>query len=158
MDNNIVMVKSASDNTLVVNIPDIPLIKVWRKRNTKLPIDRQALVQAYYDPAVEALFKKGLLITDDKEFLKAVGLMDEEGVTEVVELTEQLMIRLIKNMPLAEFKKEVVKLSVPQIDELAQYAITHYTDLVMDRVDFLTQISRRDIMKSIANHRAAQEG
>lgn len=158
MDNNIVMVKSASDMTLVVNVPEIPLMKTWKKRGAKYPIDRRALVQAYYSPHVESLFKKGLLVTDDKEFLMAVGLMDEEGKSEVVELTENLMIRLIKNMPLTEFKNEVKKLSNVQIDELANYAIVHYTDLQMDRIDILSKLSRKDMMTAIKNHTMAQEG
>ena len=157
-NNDIVYVKSASDCTLVVNVPHIPLIKTWKKRGTKFPIKRLDLIQAYYDPGVEALFKKGLLVTDDKEFLIAVGLMDEEGQMDIVELTDSYMARLIKNMPLAEFKIEIKKLSAPQIDELTTYAIFHYTDLSMDRIDILSKLSRRDIMKSIANHRAAQEG
>jgi hypothetical protein len=116
------------------------------------------MIQAYYDPATEELFKQGLLVTDDKEFLVAVGLMDEEGHTDIVELTEAYMLRLIKNMPLTEFKNEVKKLSTHQVDELIDYAVYHYTELGMDRIDVLSKISRRDIMKSIANHRAAQEG
>ena len=157
-NNDIIYVKSASDSILVINIPHIPMIKTWKKRGTKFPVKRMDLIQAYYDPSVETLFKQGLLVTDDKEFLVAVGLMDDEGKTEVVELTEAYMIRLIKNMPMAEFKNEVKKLSQYQIEELVDYAVYHYTDLSMDRIDILSKISRKDIMRSIQNHRAAQEG
>ena len=158
MENNMVMVKSASDMTLVVNVPEIPLIRTWKKRGAKYPIDRRALVQAYYSPHVENLFKEGLLVTDDKQFLMDVGLMDEDGKSEVVELTENFMVRLIKNMPLTEFKNEIKKLSQTQIDELANYAIIHYTDLQMDRIDILSKISRKDMMTAIKNHKMAQEG
>jgi hypothetical protein len=48
MENNFVMVKSASDWTLVVNVPHLNLRRVWNKRGQKYPIDRAALVQAYY--------------------------------------------------------------------------------------------------------------
>jgi DNA-directed RNA polymerase delta subunit len=87
-----------------------------------------------------------------------VGLMNEEGKSEVVELTEAFMIRLIKNMPLTEFKNEVKKLSQIQIDELANYAIIHYTDLQMDRIDILSKMARKDMMTAIKNHKMAQEG
>ena len=46
MENNMVMVKSASDFTLVVNIPDIPLHRTWKKRGAQFPIDRKTLLQA----------------------------------------------------------------------------------------------------------------
>ena len=111
MENNMVMVKSASDFTLVVNIPDIPLHRTWKKRGAQFPIDRKILLQAYYDPSVEALFREGMLTTNDVEFLKEVGLIEEDGTANVVVLTEQQMLRLIKLMPVAELKAELVKLS-----------------------------------------------
>ena len=79
MENNMIMVKSASDFTLVVNIPDIPLHRTWKKRGAQFPIERKTLIQAYYDPSVEALFKEGMLTTNDVEFLKEVGLIEEDG-------------------------------------------------------------------------------
>ena len=111
MDNNIIMVTSASDFTLVINVPDIPLRKSWNKRGSKLPIDRKALLQAYYDPSVEALFKEGMLTTNDVEFLKDVGLMEDDGTTEIITLTDAYLTRLIKTMPVIEVKKELAKLS-----------------------------------------------
>ena len=44
MENNMVMVTSASDYTLVVNVPEIPLRKAWNKRGAKYPIERKLLV------------------------------------------------------------------------------------------------------------------
>lgn len=157
MENNMVMVKSASDFTLVVNIPDIPLHRTWKKRGAQFPIDRKILLQAYYDPSVEALFREGMLTTNDVEFLKEVGLIEEDGTANVVVLTEQQMLRLIKLMPVAELKAELVKLSRTQLNELAEYAISNYTNLAMDRIDILTAATGKNIMKAIEHHRKAQE-
>ena len=97
MENNFVMVRSASDWTLVINVPHLNLSRTWLKRGQKYPIDRSALVQAYYDPAVETLFKEGSLVVDDVDFLREVGLLDEETKQSVVyELTDQKKIRMIK--------------------------------------------------------------
>jgi hypothetical protein len=158
MNNSFVMVRSASDWTLVVDIPHLNLHRVWTKRGQKYPIDRSALLQAYYSPAVEALFREGSLITDDIEFLREVGLLDEDNKSVVYELTDAMKLRVIKNMPLAEVKKELAKMSVSQIDEVADFAITHYSDLVMDRIDLLSKASGKNILKSIENYKAAQEG
>jgi hypothetical protein len=158
MNNNFVMVRSASDWTLVVDIPHLNLHRVWTKRGQKYPIDRTALLQAYYSPAVEALFREGSLITDDIEFLREVGLLGEDNKSVVYELTDAMKLRVIKNMPLAEVKKELAKMSQSQIDEVADFAITHYNDLVMDRIDLLSQASGKNILKSIENYKAAQEG
>jgi hypothetical protein len=158
MENTFVMVKSASDFTLVVNIPDIPLHRTWKKRGAQYPIDRRVLIQAYYDPAVEYLFKEGLLTTNDTDFLKEVGLIEEDNTAVVTPLTEAMLIRLIKTMPLVEVKAELKKLSRSQLEELADFAIEHYTELQMDRIDVLTAATGKNIMKAIEHYRKAQEG
>ena len=159
MENNFVMVKSASDWTLVVNVPHLNLRRVWNKRGQKYPIDRAALVQAYYQPEVEAMFTDGSLIAEDVEFLREVGLLDEATKKSVVyELTDAMKLRLIKNMPLAEVKKELAKMSYAQICEVADYAVVNYKELVMDRIDLLSEMSGKRIMEAIKNYKAAQEG
>ena len=45
-----------------------------------------------------------------------------------------------------------------QIEELADYAIVHYNELMMDRIDLLSQASGKKIMEAIKNYKAAQEG
>ena len=157
MENNFVMVRSASDWTLVVDVPYLNLHRVWTKRGQKFPIERSALIQAYYRPAVEALFREGSLVTDDKDFLREVGLLDEEEQPIVYELTETMKGRLIKLMPLSEVKKEMAKMSRSQIEEVVEYSIINYKDLSMDRIDYFQQISGKDIMTSIKNYKAAME-
>ena len=88
MENNFVMVRSASDWTLVVDVPHLNLHRVWTKRGQKYPIARNDLIQAYYRPAVEALFREGSLVTDDKDFLREVGLLDEKDEPIIYELTD----------------------------------------------------------------------
>ena len=158
MENKMIMVKSASDYTLVVNIPDIPLHRTWKKRGAQFPIDRNLLLQAYYDPSVEALFKEGMLTTNDVEFLKEVGLIEENGTEVVMVLTEQLMNRIIKMMPVAEVATTIKKLSRTQLEELAEYAIEHYTDLNMDRIDLLSKATGKNIMNAITHYRKGLEG
>lgn len=157
MENNMIMVTSASDFTVVVNVPDIPLNRVWKKRNAKLPVDRKALLQAYYDPSVEALFRDGTLITDDKEFLNEVGLLEDDGTPAVKPLTEAYLNRLIKVMPSAQVKTELKGLTHAQIDEVVSYAIEHYNDLQMDRIDILSAASGKNVMKAVEHYRLAQE-
>lgn len=157
MENNFVMVRSASDWTLVVDAPHLNLHRVWTKRGQKYPIERSALIQAFYRPAVEALFREGSLVTDDKDFLREVGLLDDEDNCIVYELTDSLKSRLIKLMPLVEVKKELAKMSPSQIEEVANYAIVNYQELLMDRVDILSKASGKDIIAAIKNYKAAQE-
>ena len=157
MKENLISVVSASDSILVINIPELSLRRTWNKRGSKFLLDRETMEQAYFTLAVETLFKEGKLVTDDKQFLQDVGLMNEDEELQITLLTEQMMMRMIKNMPLFEFKKELEGLTRSQIASLADFAIAHYTDLAMDRVDLLTKASGKNILKSIENYKAAEE-
>lgn len=158
MDNNTVYVTSVSDHTIVMFVPELMLNKTWNKRGQRYPIPRETLIQAYYNPSVEYLFKEGILTTDDKEFLFSVGLASEDGSTEVINLTEELEQRMIKLMPVADLKNYLVKLSRTQLTELAEYAVSHYQDLKMDRIDLLSQVTGKNLLKSIENYKASLEG
>lgn len=158
MENNMIMVKSASDFTIVVNVPDIPLHRTWKKRGAQYPVDRKLLLQAYYDPSVEYLFKEGMLTTNDVEFLKEVGLIEEDGTAVVTPLTELKLSCLIKTWSLAEVTTELAKLTRSQLEELADYAVEHYKELSMDRIDVLSKATGKNIMKAIEHYRRAQEG
>ena len=157
MSNDIIMVRSASDYTVVVNIPELPLHRVWQKKGAKYPFERKVLMQAYYDPAVSALFEMGALVTDDEEFLVEVGLKEAEGEMKIVELTDTLKIRMIKLMPLIEVEREIKKLTPTQIEELVNYAILHYTEMAMDRVDLFSKVSGKNVMGAITNYRKSLE-
>ena len=159
MENTMIKVKSASDWTLVVSVPYLSLHRSWNKRGQVHLIDRQTMVQAYYDAAVESLVSEGALIIEVVEFLRAVGLLNEKTQKSMVyELTDAMKIRLIKTMPLAEVKTELTKMSPLQISEIADYAITNYMELKMDRIDLLSKASGKNIMKAIELYRATQEG
>lgn len=157
MENNTVFVRSASDCTVIINVPHLPLRRVWQKRGARHSFDRNQLIQAFYDPSVEYLFRNGKLITDDEEFMIAVGLKEEGGEVLVYELTDALKNRMIKLMPLAEVKKEMEKLTPAQIEELVEYAIVHYQDLAMDRIDLFSNATGRNVMGAIKNYKLSQE-
>lgn len=157
MENNTIFVRSASDSTVVVNVPHIPLQRVWQKKGAKYPFDRNILMQAYYDPSVEALFREGKLVTDDEKFLIEVGLKEEGAPNPIVELTDLLKTRMIKLMPLVEVEKELKKLTHGQIEELVDYAILHYQDLAMDRVDLFSKASGKNVMEAIRNYKLSLE-
>ena len=154
---DMVYVTSASDRTLVMFVPELSLSKTWNKRGQRYPIPRETLIQAYYNPSVEYLFKQGLVTTNDVEFLKYVGLMTEDNEIEVVPLTEELEMRMIKHMPIADLKVNLAKLTATQLSELAEFAVSHYSELKLDRVDLLTKVTRKDISKAIENYKAGQE-
>ena len=158
MKENMVMVKSASDCTVVVDIPELTLRRTWAKCGAQYPIDRDLLEQAYYNPAVEYLFNHGLLVTEDKQFLYDVGLINdmEESLDRIL-LDEKLKKRLISVMPLREVEETLEKMSREQIEELVNYSIEHYEDLKNDRIKLFEKKSGKQMLKAIKNFQDANE-
>ena len=156
MEREIIKVRSESNFTIVIDLPELQVHRTWRKAGQEYPFERSVLQQAFYDPSVEYLFRHGMLSTDDVQFKVEVGLMEEEKDV-VAKLNDTQKMRIIKLMPLVDVKKELAKLSVEQLNELAEFAIEHYKDLSMDRVDVLSKASGRNILKSIENYKRSLE-
>lgn len=154
---NMIKVRSASDFTLVINAPEIPLVKTWNRRGAIYPIDREALIQAYYSTSLESLVKKGMLVIEDKDFLIEVGLIEGKNEEVAVELTHTLMDKCISTMPVWELEQTLKKMSEYQISELAEYAITNHTKMKMDRIELLGKASHKNILKAIELYKASQE-
>ena len=154
---DMVKVRSASDATVVVSSPSTMVNKTWAKRNSFHLIPREALMQTYYNSCLEKLVAKGVLVIEDKDFLMEVGLMEDEKTPAVIELSEALMKKCISAMPVWELQQTLEKLSEHQINDLATYAIQHYADLKMDRIEVLGKAAHKNILKAIELYKASQE-
>ena len=154
---DMIKVRSASDATIVINSPETMMVKTWNKRNAFHFIARDVLLQSYYNSSLEYLVGKGLLVIEDKDFLREVGLLVDDAEPVVIELTEELTKKCLGAMPLWELQKTLDKLSEHQIDDLVRYAIEHNTDLKMDRIEILSKASRKNILKAIELYKASQE-
>lgn len=155
---DMVKVRSATDVTVSLFDPTIPLRKIWEKRGAIIPIERDKLIQAYYNSSLEDCLRNGTLVIDDKAFLYEVGFIADMGdAVPVFELTNVVMEKCISTMPLWEVEKTLKQLSGQQISELAEYAISNHKNLRMDRIDLLTKYSGKNILKAIELYRASQE-
>ena len=154
---DMIKVRSATGATVVVNSPNTMMNKTWTKRNSFHLIPRDTLLQTYYNSCLENLVKKGLLVIEDKDFLIEVGLIEGEDEVVVFELTEAMMKKCISSMPLWELEQTLGKLSGHQIIDLTTYAIQHYTELKMDRIEMLGKASGKNILKAIELYKASQE-
>ena len=153
---DMIKVRSATDFTVVINAPEIPLVKTWPKRGSIYPIQRDTLFQAFYNTSLKDLVEKGMLVVEDKAFLVEVGLIEDEKEA-LIELTPAQMEKLIGVVPLWEFQKTLQELSDYQISELAEYAIANHTKMKMDRLESLSKASHKNIFKAIELYKAAQE-
>jgi hypothetical protein len=155
---DMVKVRSATDVTVSLFDPTIPLRKTWEKRGAIIPIEREKLIQAFYNSSLEDCLRNGTLVIEDKSFLYEVGMIaDEKAPLPSFEMTTALMNKLISTSPLWEVEKTLKQLSAAQITELAEYAITNHNNLKMDRINVLTKYSGKNILKAIELYRSSQE-
>ena len=155
---DMVKVRSATDVTVSLFDPTIPLRKTWEKRGAIIPIERDKLIQAYYNSSLQDCIRNGTLVIEDKSFLYEVGLIEsEDAKAPAFEMTPVLMDKCISIFPLWEVEKTLKSLSATQIAELAEYAITNHKNLKMDRIDLLTKYSGKNILKAIELYRVSQE-
>jgi hypothetical protein len=156
---DMVKIRSTTDSTISLYDPTIPVRKVFEKRGAVAVVEKDKLVQMYFNSSLESALRKGLLVIDDKDFLYEVGYITErEEQVEQFELTPTLMKRCIGVMPVAELAATLKKMSMHQIQALADYAVLNHNDLRMDRIDLLSKASGKNILKAIELHRADQEG
>lgn len=158
MKENLISVESTSNSTIVINVPDLKLHRTFNKRGAKILVDRDTLEQAYFDPSVEFLIRNGYIVIHDKQFLIDMGIIpDEQSDSPIVVLDENMLNRLIKSMPLHETIETLKKLTTAQLHDLGDYAVEHYSDLKMEKLEVLTKATGKDLLNAIKNYKDAQE-
>ena len=156
--NDKVMVTSMVSGRIGLVLPNLRMNKVWPQKGTKLPVEKDVLREAIYEPGVEYMFKKGILFIEDMDFKIELGL-EEEGTkmpTNIIPMDEKYMNRLMRLMPLSEMRAAVSKLSDDQKRELADYA-SNQNDVSMDRVAVLKELTGIDILRVIDFKRQKEE-
>ena len=156
--NERVNVTSMVSGRIGLVLPRMHINKVWPKKGTKLPIEKDVLREAIYEPGVEYMFKEGLLYIDDMDFKIELGL-EEEGTTKpenIIPIDEKYLIRVLKNMPIAEMKMAVAKMNDNQKRELVDFA-SEQNDISFDRMDVIKKLTGIDVVKVIELKRAKKE-
>ena len=153
-----VKVKSLISSRILLSVPELRLRREWEKKGAVKAIPFEQLEEAMYDPGVEALFTEGALGIDDMEVKIALGLEDEGTVepTRVIALDDTQRVRYLRNMPMAEFRAEVIKLPHEQQVELANYAIEHEI-ADFDKSELLFKLTDIDILSAIKLNRDNNE-
>lgn len=139
-------------------LPHMHINKVWPKKGTKLPVEKDILREAIYEPGVEYMFKQGLLYIEDMDFKIELGLEAEgtEEPTEVIPVDEKYLNRVLKFMPISEMKMAIQKMNDNQKRELVDYA-SSLNDIQFDRMDAIKQLTGIDVVKVIELKRSKEE-
>ena len=154
--NTKVMVKSASNATVVMNVPSLNFRRVWEKKGATKPIPFEILAQAIYDEGVEKLFKGGWLIIDDMNVKYELGLEFEGEQEQLIVLDDNQKKRLLTIAPLHDLKEMCSKIPQQQVVELAYYAIENKIGN-FDKAEFIKKLTGIDIIKAIELNKANEE-
>jgi hypothetical protein len=125
--------------------------RVWNKKGQKLPVSKDILREAIYEPGVEYMFKKGILYIEDMDFKIELGL-EAEGTkvpTEILPMDEKFMNRVLKLMPVPEMKTTIDKMTLVQKQELVDFAVKQ-NDISLDRIKIVSDKCGVDILKTIS--------
>lgn len=156
--NDKVIVTSMVNGLISINRPEHRLVRVWPKKGTKLPVEKDALREAIYEPGVEYMFKNGMLYIDDMAFKIELGLEEEgtEEPTAIVPVDEKYLERVLKRMPLAEMKAAIRAMNDEQKHEMLDYA-SEQDDIKMDRIYAIKEITGADLFKVIELKKQREE-
>lgn len=128
--------------------------RVWNKKGQKLPVSKDVLREAIYEPGIEYMFKKGILYIDDMEMKIELGL-EAPGTTaptEVLPVDDKYLNRVLKLMPISEMKAAIDKMSIVQKQELVDYT-SKQNDIQLDRLAIVSEKCNVDILKTIELNR-----
>lgn len=146
--NDKVMITSMVGGTVSVSALEH---RVWNKKGQKLPVSKDILREAIYEPGVEYMFKKGILYIEDMDFKIELGL-EAEGTkvpTEILPMDEKFMNRVLKLMPIPEMKTTIDKMTMVQKQELVDFAVKQ-NDISLDRIKIVSDKCGVDILKTIS--------
>ena len=128
--------------------------RVWNKKGQKLPVSKDVLREAIYEPGIEYMFKKGILYIDDMEMKIELGL-ETPGTTaptEVLPVDDKYLNRVLRLMPISEMKAAIDKMSIVQKQELVDYT-SKQNDIQLDRLAIVSEKCNVDILKTIELNR-----
>lgn len=148
--NEKVIVTSMVNGIVGITMPNSRIKKIWPKKGTKLPVEKEFLREAIYEPGVEYMFKKGILYMDDMDFKIELGL-EPEGTTkptEIIPVDEKYLHRVLKLMPISEMKAAVAKMSDNQKKELLDFTVEQ-NDIQLDRLNVIKELTGIDVLKVI---------
>lgn len=132
--------------------------RVWNKKGQKLPVSKDILREAIYEPGIEYMFKNGILYIEDMDFKIELGLEAEgtKAPTQIIPMDEKYMTRVLKLMPVSEMKKSIDEMSMVQKQELVDFAVKQ-NDIQLDRIKIVSDKCGVDVLKAIELNRQKGE-
>ena len=153
-----IKVISAANGRCIINNRDLGIRRIWPGRGSVIVFTKEQIEGLMYDPAFSNMVNEGYLYIDNMEVKKEIGVEPEDAETPTLILMDDKQLkRFWKDMPLSQFKIEVKTLTKQQITSLAEYAIQHGEEGSIEKANYLSKISERNILKGIELDRQSKE-
>ena len=153
-----IKVISAARGRCVINNRDLGIKRVWQSRGDAVLFTKEQIEALMYDPAFSNMVNEGYLYIEDMEVKKEIGVEPEDAVAPTrILMDEKQLKRFWKDMPLSQFKVEIKNLTKQQITSLADYAIEHGEEGSIEKANYLSTVSDRNILKGIELNRQSKE-
>ena len=153
-----IKVISTVNGRCVVNNQDLHIKRVWQARGDSVVFTREQLEQLMYDQGFANMVKDGSLYIDNMEVKKEIGVEPEDAETPtIVLMDEKELKRYWKDMPFTQFKVELKKLTHNQIESLIEYAIRNNNFGSIEKANYLSKISGRNVLKGIELEEQSKE-
>lgn len=153
-----IKVISAARGRCVINNRDLGIKRVWQSRGDSVLFTKEQIEALMYDPAFSNMVNEGYLYIEDMEVKKEIGVEPEDATAPTrILMDEKQLKRFWKDMPLGQFKVEIKNLTKQQITSLVDYAIEHGDEGSIEKANYLSTVSDRNILKGIELNKQSKE-
>lgn len=150
-----VKVVSTVLGTVTVMLPNLNWVRSWPQKGSAVMIPFSVLEEGMFDIGFGNMLREGDLYIEDMEVKKELGLEpdDAKEPENIIVLSENKMIYLLKTASAAALKETLDKVSLEQANNLADYAIEQQLN-DFEKAEIIKERTGRDITKSILLERA----
>ena len=153
-----IKVISAIDGRCGIDNADLHISRRWPARGSVVTFTKQQIEELMFDAAFSNMVREGVLYIEDMEVKKDIGIEPEDATSPTIILMDDKQLkRFWKDMPLPQFKVEIKNLTSQQITFLADYAIHHGDEGSIEKANYLSKVSGRNILKGIELDRQSKE-
>jgi len=145
-----VKVVSQVNHEVSVNIPDLRFRRSWPARGSSVSIEREILDDMMFDVGFKNMITAGILYIEDLDVKKDMGLEPEDATEpqNIIVLSEKDKQYYWTGLSLVGFKDKIKKLSKPQLEELADYAIDNKI-MNVEKNKVIKEACGRDVIKAV---------
>jgi len=158
MENRMVVFKSMVGKTVIVNEPAYGIRRVFPNKGAIQTIPFNIVEQLLWSNGFRNMLSTGVLYIENMQDKIDLGL-EEPGTkipTKIRILTDEQMLTLLKVRSYDDFVKELASLSLDQANAIVDYAVRTQT-IDTQKVDYLKEVTGRDVIKIIARNKENAE-